>query len=59
MDAAAQNVTGDRAGDTGSKAVKKTVPAAGKTGGSVVKKTTPVAQKAAGGRQRLRRGDRR
>ncbi|MFJ8820475.1 ATP-binding protein [Streptomyces sp. NPDC102467] len=47
VDGAAQNVSG-LAGETGSKAVKKAVPAAGKTVGKSAKTATPAAQKAAG-----------
>ncbi|MGW7429691.1 ATP-binding protein [Streptomyces sp. NPDC054861] len=47
VDGASQTATGV-AGDTGSKAVGKAVPAAGKTVGTAGKTATPAAQKAAG-----------
>ncbi|MEU6761146.1 ATP-binding protein [Streptomyces sp. NPDC046853] len=47
VDGASRSATG-LAGETGSKAVKKGVPAAGKVVGTGAKTTTPVAQKAAG-----------
>ncbi|MET9530660.1 MULTISPECIES: ATP-binding protein [unclassified Streptomyces] len=47
VDSAARTTTG-MAGDAGSKAVKKAVPAAGKTVGAVGKTAAPAAQKAAG-----------
>ncbi|MEV4945175.1 ATP-binding protein [Streptomyces sp. NPDC053755] len=47
VDGASQTATGV-AGDTGSKAVGKAVPAAGKTVGTAGKTATPAAQKVAG-----------